>query len=318
MKVLVTGASGFIGTHLLEALREAGHQPVASGRTRVVAPGVFWVPSPELGPDADWSTCLDGVEAVVHLAGRAHVLSARPGGAEEQLCRRINGEGTRVLAHQAAAHGVRHFVFMSSCHAVAAESEEPLTADTPPRPSSAYARSKLDAEHAVQDELASSAWTILRPPLVYGPGNTANFARLWTLARTSVPLPLASVKNRRSFLFVGNLTGAVIACLENPASQGKIYLPSDAEIVSTPELLRSMGRVLEREEGGCGVPRLFPFPESALRLLGQLPGLASLRKLTASLCVDSKPLRRDLGWRPRFSLEEGLAQALSSGSIRVS
>jgi nucleoside-diphosphate-sugar epimerase len=364
MKVVVTGASGFLGRYLINVLRDSGHEITAASRSRVEIPGIFYAPSPELGPCADWRDTLQGVDAVVHLAGRAHVTSEKANLDTEQSYFRINTEGTKALAHQAAAAGVKHFVLLSSCHAVRAQSDDMMTGDTKPHPVSAYGRSKLAAEKAIQEELRTSgcAWTILRPPLVYGRGNQANFGLLLKLVKTGIPLPLASVRNRRSFIYVENLVDLISKCLGNAKAFGKVYLPSDGEDVSTPELIRAIARANAGVEQGAGsreqgagavvasgewrvareknrktelnrqaasatsgnspatsypLPatpreaRLFHFPPSLLRAAGRLPGLGALRKLTSSLYVDSEPLRRDLGWTPPFTMEEGLRRTLA-------
>jgi len=330
MKILVTGASGFIGNFLLAALRDAGREVRASSRSRVEQRGIECVVAPELGPDADWSRALLEVDAVIHLAGLAHVPSKTADEDTEDVYFRINTEGTLTLAKQAIVAGVKHFVFLSSCHAVADESGKILSAETVPHPVSAYGRSKLEAEDAISKVFLNSncAWTILRPPLVYGPGNKANFELLLKLVKTCLPLPLASVRNRRSFIYVENLVDVIVACLGNPKTYGKTYLPSDGEDASTPELIRKIAKANQSfqfsELSGSGSDkktrhlslatrhsaRLFPFPESILKALGRLPGLGALRKLISSLYVDSEPLREDLGWSPRFTIEEGLVKTL--------
>jgi nucleoside-diphosphate-sugar epimerase len=350
MRVLVTGASGFVGRHLIRALRDAGHEVAACSRSRVEQPGIFYVVSPELGPGADWTAALAGVDAVVHLAGLAAVDGSGSSAELETEYRKVNVEGARALAKQAAKAGVKHFVFMSSLHSVAANSDERLSERTEPHPVSAYGRSKLAAEKAIQEELRTSgcAWTILRPPLVYGRGNQANFGLLLKLVKTCIPLPLASVCNRRSFIYVENLVDLIAICLGNPKAFGKVYLPSDGEDVSTPELIRAIARANAGVEQGAGstehgagsrehgvreatstasgnspatsyplpaIPRearLFPFPPSFLNAAGRLPGLGALHKLTSSLYVDSEPLRRDLGWTPPFTMQQGLRRTLAS------
>ena len=328
MKILVTGASGFIGNFLLAALRDAGHEVRAASRSRVEQQEIDYVLAPELGHDADWSRALNAVDAVIHLAGRAHVPTKNADAETEELYFRINTEGTRALAEQAAAAGAKHFVFLSSCHALAAESGEILNAETSPHPLSAYGHSKLEAERAIRKALSNTAcaWTILRPPLVYGKGNKANFGLLLKLVKSGIPLPLASVRNRRSFIYVENLVDVIVACLGNAKAFGKTYLPSDGEDVSTPELIRKIakanqsfqfsefsGPVSDKNTRHSSLAtrhsaRLFPFPENALKAMGRLPGLGALRKLTSSLYVDSEPLREDLDWSPRFTMEEGLVK----------
>ena len=332
MKVLVTGASGFLGLSQCTRLSREGYEVVACSRSRVDRPGIFYVRSPELGPEADWSEALADVNAVVHLAGLAHITSEKSNPETDKKYMRINAEGSRRLAEQCAAAGVKHIVFLSSSHAVAAASDDMLTDRTIPRPMTAYGRSKLAAEGAIKSVLADSdcAWTILRPPLVYGPGNQANFGLLVKLVQTGIPLPLASVRNRRSFIYVENLIDLIATCLGNPKAFGKTFYPSDGEDVSTPELIRAIARasacVEEDRRGKIGdsldtrysspatrhsSPRLFPFPETALKAMGRLPGLGAFRKLTSSLYVDSEPIRRKLGWTPPFSMEEGLRRTLA-------
>ena len=334
MKILVTGASGFIGNFLLTTLRDAGHEVRAASRSRVEQQGIDYVLAPELGPDADWSRALLGVDVVIHLAGRAHVPSKNADAETEEVYFRINTEGTRALADQAAAAGLKHFVFLSSCHAVAAESEVQITEKTQSTPLTAYGRSKLEAERAIREALSNtaSAWTILRPPLVYGKGNKANFGLLLKLVKSGIPLPLASVRNRRSFVYVENLVDVIVACLGNPNAFGKTYLPSDGEDVSTPELIRKIAKANQsfqfsaaNGERSYSLPstsypllatphkaRLFPFPESILKALGRLPGLGALRKLTSSLYVDCEPIRSDLDWSPQFTIYEGLVKTLEN------
>ena len=337
MSILVTGASGFVGGSLLVTLRERGHKVTAASRSRVEQPGIFYVRSPELGLEADWSESLADVDAVVHLAGLAHVTSERSDAETDNKYLRINAEGSRKLAEQCVCAGVKHFVFLSSCHAVAAESDDVLTDQNLPQPVTAYGRSKLAAEEAIKSVLAGSgcAWTILRPPLVYGLGNKANFALLLKLVQTGIPLPLSSVRNRRSFICVENLVDLITTCLGNPKAFGKTFLPSDGEDVSTPELIRAIARADASVEHGASIdedgrgkigdgsatrnplpatrhsPRLFPFPERILKAASRLPGLGALRKLTSSLYVDSEPIRRELGWTPPFTMEEGLRRTLA-------
>ena len=320
MKVLVTGATGFIGSMLCVRLSEAAREVIATSRSRVEQPGIFYVASPELGPEADWTPALSGIDAVVHLAGRAHVTSEQADAKTDQAYVRINAEGTRALAAQCAAAGVKHFIFLSSCHAIAGGSDDVLTDRTVPQPVTAYGCSKLAAEEATKSVLADSdcAWTILRPPLVYGPGNKANFGLLVKLVQTGIPLPLSSVRNRRSFIYVENLVDLIVTCLSNSKAFGKTFLPSDGDDLSTAELIEKIARAEtgdlkpECNGGGCAArqARLFPFPESILKALGRLPGLGALRKLTSSLYVDSEPIRRDLGWIPPFTMEEGLRRTL--------
>jgi UDP-glucose 4-epimerase len=215
---------------------------------------------------------LEGCDAVVHLANIAHT-SARP-----VELHRVNVEGTIAQAKAALAAGARRFVYLSS-----------IKADKPVDP---YGRAKSVAEQALLQAPGLEA-LILRPPLVYGPRVKANFLALVRAVERGWPLPLASIRNRRSLVYVGNLVDAILRCLEgNPV--GRIYAVSDGAPVSTPELCRALGRALGKPA------RLFPFPPALLRLA---PGFA---RLTESLEVDDRAIRDELGWRAPFSFEQGL------------
>jgi len=311
MRILVTGASGFIGRNLVPELVALGYDVIAATRSQETFEGATSVRLPELGPEADFSCCLKGVDAVIHLAGRAHVLRESTNPDLERLYLKINCEGTRALAAQSASHGVKHMVFLSSCHAVSAASETRLTEKTEPAPGSTYGRSKLAAEMALKSELDHTpcVYTILRPPLVYGPGNLANFARLIKLVRSGIPLPFAAVSNRRSFLSVRNLTHVITHCLWNKPAAGRTYYPSDGTDVSTPELIIALAQAFGLHA------RLVPFPVPLLGSLSHLPGMGPLRKLMSSLFVDSGPLARDLGWIPPQTLNEGL-RSIGEAPIR--
>lgn len=327
-KILITGASGFIGYYLTRALTEQGREFVAASRIKRSKSGIVFFQSPELGPEADWSYALQNIDAVVHLAGLSHVDSCvYPVPQIEKNFHFVNAEGARKLAEQCAEAGVKHFIFLSSCHAVSAVSDEIISAETKPQPSSAYGRSKLAAEHLIASVLLNTkcALTILRPPLVYGPGKIANFSFLLKIVKIGIPLPLGSIRNRRSFIYVENLVDLIISCLGNPCAFGKTFTPSDMEDVSTPELIRKIiqaEQILDGETWSSDLKnnlipqkrilkktdyaRIFEFPESILKALGKLPGLGKLKKITSSLYVDSEPVFQSLGWKPPFKLEEGL------------
>lgn len=301
--VLVTGASGFVGRVLCDAL-------AASGRTvrkaaRAAASDTDAVAVGEIGPATDWRAALEGVGAVVHLAARTHVLrETAPNPLAAYL--RVNAEGTERLARSAAANGVRRLVFLSSVK-VSGEGtgERPYTEDDPPRPEDAYGVSKREAEQVLARVASDTGLetVVLRPPLVYGPGVKANFLRLMRFVARGFPLPLGAVVNRRSLIYAGNLAHAIVTALDAPAAAGRTYLVSDGEDVSTPELVRRLAQAL-------GVkPRLLPVPLAALRLAAAVSGKrAELARLTGSLQVDSSRIRRELAWRPPYTLSQGLDQ----------
>lgn len=307
-RVLVTGATGFVGRALCPALAEAGFQVTAAVRdASVTVPAADRIVAvPNIGPGTDWAEALKDAGAVVHLAARVHRMGE---GRNEALTenRRVNAEGTRRLAEAAAKAGAKRFVFLSSVKVNGEEtnSRPPFSEIDVPSPQDSYAISKWEAEQALIRVAAAGALepTILRPPLVYGPDVRANFLALLKICRAAPPLPFGSVENRRSLLFVGNLTDAIRCCLSRPEAAGKTYMLSDGEDVSTPELIRRLAQAMDRPA------RLLPFPPGLLRFLGGLAGKGNtVARLLDTLAVDSRKIRQDIGWSPPFALGEGLAR----------
>ena len=327
LRLLITGVSGFIGKHLLANLLKQDFDIRAAVRSHSDSPCPTFVVG-KIDGTTNWSDAAAGCDAVIHLAACAHVTN--PAKIDKALLHKTNVEGTARLVQEAAKAGVKHFIFISSIGAMADSSNKVLFADAPCSPTTLYGQSKLMAEKELKTMAGKYGmeWTIIRPPLVYGPGNPGNMQRLLKLIRSGIPLPLASVRNRRSFVYVENLVDVIVACRGNPKAFGKTYLPSDGEDVSTPELIRKIAKANQSFQLSVSdhpvsdkntrhpplvtrhSARLFPFPESILKALGRLPGLGALRKLTSSLYVDSEPLREDLGWSPRFTMEEGLVKTL--------
>lgn len=306
MRILVTGAAGFIGTALCRRLVEDEHEVVACGRSRPELPGILFVPSPELGPEADWAAALDGAEIVVHLAARAHFVGEKDGHETEALYHRVNTEGTAGLVRQAVATGIRHFIFISSIGALAGSSETKLPVITPCRPVTHYGVSKLNAEHVLKEiaEAGGMAWTIIRPTLVYGPRNPGNMARLLKIADSGFPIPLSALdSNRRSFVGVSNLIDFMLLCLNHPASVNQTFHVSDDDDISTAELLRRMGKALGKPI--CNLPIPEPILNAALRLLGKGDWVD---KLCGDLRVDISETKRLLGWKAKMTMEEELEQ----------
>lgn len=307
-RVLVTGATGFVGRALCPVLAEAGFRVTAAARDAAarVPSADRIVAVPDIGPDTDWTEALKDANAVVHLAARVHRMSE---GKSEALAenRRINTEGTRRLAEAAAEAGAKRFVFLSSVkvNGESTDGRAPFAETDVPAPQDSYAISKWEAEQALARIAATGALqpTILRPPLVYGPGVRANFLALLKVCRAAPPLPFGSVANRRSLLFVGNLADAVRRCLTRPEAAGKTYMVSDGEDVSTPELIRRLARAMHRPA------RLVPVPPSLLRFLAGLAGKGeTVARLLDTLAVDGRKIRQDIGWSPPFTLGEGLAR----------
>jgi nucleoside-diphosphate-sugar epimerase len=310
-RVLVTGASGFIGRALTGHLLSSGYQVQGTVRrkdnTERLPNGLETVVVPEIGPHTDWEPLLGGIEAVVHLAARVH---RREGRGDQQASGyfRINAEGTARLARASAARGVKRLIFMSTVKVNGEGARQPYRESDAEDPKGAYAESKLAAESALSAVSAQSGLetVILRAPLVYGPGVKANFRRLVRLVERQIPLPLAGIANRRSLLYVGNLLEAITLSLKHPSAAGQTYLLADGECLSTPQLVRD---IAYRMGITC---RLFHCPLSLLRLAAALTGRRKdLRRLVDSLYLDTRKIQESLRWRPRYSYRTGLAATLA-------
>jgi UDP-glucose 4-epimerase len=301
MKVLITGAAGFVGRALCGQLSAAGHAVMPAVRCRAGVPNEMVVG--DIGRSTDWRMALDGCNAVVHLAARVHMMldDARD---PASLYREINTEATFNLARQAADAGVKRFVFISTIKVNGEGHDEPYRETDAPAPEDAYAISKWEAEqglHRIAQETGLEV-VILRPPLVYGPGVKANFQRLIQTVARGWPLPLGAIHNRRSLLYLGNFVAAIRLCVEHPDAGGQTFLLDDGEAVSTPGLIRALAHAMGRPA------RLLAVPVSVLQLTGALLGKrAAVARLTGSLHVDSSAIRSRLGWTPPFSMEAGLA-----------
>jgi len=311
LKVLVTGATGFVGVSLVDRLERDGVKCVRTVRRRsaVIGQGKYLDPIVigNLNQDTDWSIALDGVHTVVHLAARVHVMreTATDSLAEFRL---VNVQGTVNLARQAAEAGVRRFVFVSSVKVNGERSlpECPLSADQIPAPVDSYGVSKCEAEDGLRALSKSTGMevVIIRPPLVYGPGVKANFLAMMLWLWRGVPLPLGGVtKNKRSLVFLDNLVDLLVICIDHPAAANQTFMVSDDEDLSTTELLRRMAAAL-----GCPA-RLIPVPAGLIMLAAKLvgrPGIA--QRLCGSLQVDIGKTKSLLGWVPPVSVDEGLRQ----------
>lgn len=304
MKVLVTGASGFVGKALCRELAAVGHEVMQASRQASGEPSGCVIA--RIDGRTDWGKCLLGCEAVVHLAARVHVMrdtSVDPLGE----FRRINVEGTLNLARQAAASGVRRFVFISSIKVNGEGGDRPYSEPDPAAPQDDYSRSKWEAEQGLREIAKQTGMevVILRPPLVYGPGVGANFRRLMEVVARGLPLPFGSIKNRRSLLYLGNLVDAIRVCLTHPKAANNTYLLSDGEDVSTSELIRRLAQAMDRPA------RLLPVPPAWFDFAGRLLGKQQeVARLLGSLAVDSEMIRRELDWQPPFTMTQGLAETV--------
>lgn len=308
-RVLVTGATGFVGRVLCAVLHRSGIRVRAALRTDRAMPDCVAEKAlvGDIGPATDWNAALNGVDAVMHLAARAHVLNEPAANAEAYLD--TNYRGTATLADFAARVGVRRFVYLSSIKVNGEETgERPYTAMDPPSPQDAYGRSKWLGEQSLWDvaEQRGMEAVIVRPPLVYGPEVRANFLRLIRWVDKEWPLPLGAVDNRRSLISVWNLCSLLTFALESTRAAGHTLLASDGEDLSTPDLIRRIARIMERDV------RLVPVPVGLLRAGAHLLGRgAEVKRLCGSLVVDSSPARTMLGWSPPVSVDEALRRTVA-------
>lgn len=305
--ILVTGASGFVGRAVCEkalglGLRVKGsHRSVNSGSLIPLGVEKFQVST--VDRSTDWSKALVGVDAVVHLAARLHVTKETT---TDTLAvyREINTAGTERLATMAIQAGVRRLLYASTIKVNGEQTGAvPFTEVDSPRPQDPYAMSKWESEQMLNALSIKSGLdiVILRPPLVYGRGVGANFMRLVHLVQKGFPLPLGSVSNRRSLIYVRNLADVILTCVGHPRAKGQTFLVSDGTDVSTPELIRCLANLMN-------VPtNMIKCPIRLLCVLGKLVGRsAELGRLVGSLAVDSTKVRIETGWVPAYTTHQGL------------
>lgn len=306
MRILVTGASGFVGRALAERLsRDVRYQLRAASRNfSVFPPEIDSCLAPSLGSNADWHQALNDVSAVVHSAARVHVMNDT---ADDPLVefRKVNVDGTLSLARQAAAAGVSRFIFISSIkvNGEGTDLGHPYRADDTPDPQDPYGISKMEAEQGLR-ALASETGmevVIIRPVLVYGPGVKANFRSMMSWLRKGIPLPLGATGNKRSLVAVDNLVDLIATCIDHPEAANQTFLVSDGEDLSTTQLLLRMGSALGRPA------RLLPVPASLLQAGAAMLGKRAIaQRLCGSLQVDIGKTRELLGWAPPVSVDDAL------------
>ncbi len=307
MKVLVTGASGFVGGAVRRKLASFPDiQAVGCLRSPTQCADEFGalVRVGDLSESTDWSSALTGVEVVVHAAARVHVMRDVAASALAEF-RRVNVEGSLHLARQAVTAGVRRFVFISSVkvHGELTQPGRPFRADDALAPMDAYGVSKMEAEQGLLKLAVQTGMelVIIRPPLVYGPGVKANFRSMVRWLRLGLPLPLGAINNLRSLVSIHNLVDLTVTCIQHPAAANQAFLVSDGEDLSTPQLLVRMGRALGRPV------RLVSVSPALLNAAASLAGHASLsRRLCESLQVDISKAQLLLGWYPPVSVDEEL------------
>lgn len=304
-KVLITGATGFVGRHLCQFLLEKGWKVRAVGRLEQWngSPNVEYRRVDSIDGQTNWKDHLKDVEVVIHLAARVHQMHER-GMEELGRYQEVNVRGTRQLAQAAMEHNVKRFIYLSSIKVNGEKTMGiPFRAEDQPRPEGAYSLSKLQGELILQEVCRRSGmeWVIIRPVLVYGAGVGGNVRRLLNLANGVFPLPLGSINNRRSWVNIYNLCDFIACCVTHPNAHGEVFLVSDDQDISTPQWIRAMRRAHAR--AGC----VFPFPVWCLQLAAALLFRSTvMARLTQSLQVNIEKSKRLLGWRPPLDVDSAL------------
>ena len=305
--ILVTGANGFVGSALVARLARDGRDVLAGIRSTstVPSPGMRVVSLGDLAEQGSRESLLAGVSCVVHAAARVHVLNDR---ARDPLTefRRVNVDGTLMLARQAARAGVRRFLFVSSIKVNGEKTTpgRPFLATDPPQPSDAYGKSKQEAEAGLLELGRTTGFeiVIVRPPLVYGPGVRANFRALMKLLRSGWPLPFGAIDNRRSLIGINNLVDILVTCIDTRTVVNETFLVSDDHDVSTTGLMQRLAVALNVR------PRLLRIPPRVLTGAGALLGVSErMRRICESLQVDISATKHTLKWQPRYTLDQELA-----------
>jgi len=304
--IFVTGATGFVGSGVIMRLLQENNFVRAAVRSEIhqFSEKVDCIRVVDLNPENEWSDALSGIDCIVHLAARVHVMRDE---AVDPLTefRRVNVEGTLNLARQAALAGVRRFVFVSSIkvNGESTVSGKPFSPDDLPDPRDPYGISKYEAERGLFDLASETGMevVIIRPPLVYGPGVKANFAAMISWLDRGVPLPLGAVHNKRSLVALDNLVDLIVICLDHPRAANQTFLVSDGEDMSTTALLQRMGRALSKPS------RLIPVPVGLMTVAANLLGQGyAVQRLFGSLQVDSSKVQELLGWKPVVTVDEAL------------
>lgn len=305
-KILLTGATGFVGNRLIHYLYGRGHTTRAAVRrasSSVDVSGDSVVVGP-IDSSTDWRGALQDIDIVVHLAARVHVMNETDTDPLNAF-REVNTEGTRKLAEAAAKAGVKRLVYISTIKVNGeATTGKPFTATDPGNvPHDPYSQSKWEAEQILKEIGGRTGLEIvtIRPPLVYGPGVKANFESLVKLARLGLPLPLGAINNRRTLVALDNLVDLITLCCEHPAAKGQVFLAGDDETLSTAELVAQISQAFGK------TPRLFNFPSGLMGFATKLLGKGAIwQRLAGSLEVDNSAAKELLGWQPVTSMEEEL------------
>lgn len=306
MNVLVTGATGFVGQFLCNTLIKQNYDLSATIRNasddKKLPTEVNSVLINSLG-DTFPPEVLKKNDVIVYLAARVHQMNDRTSDAIEDY-RKINTYAPISLAKQAIKYGVKRFIYLSSVKVNGeGTSNLPYREDDTVNPVDPYGLSKWEAEQGLLKlaEETGLEVVIIRPPLVYGATVKANFLQLMKIIDQGLPLPLGSIKNSRSLVYVGNLVDAIATCIDHPKAKNQTFIVSDGEDLSTPELIRRIGKAMNKS------PLLLPFPPSLLKLGTKIIGKGDVGdRLLGSLQVDSSKIREMLNWKPPYTVDEGL------------
>lgn len=305
--ILVTGASGFVGSAVIRRLKRECRDVLAAGRKEVGLPAetIKLSSFSELGPLQER---LGSIKTIVHCAARAHIMQDEVADPLAEY-RKVNVEGTLNLARHAAEAGVKRFVFISSIKVNGEQTplDRPFTEDDTPAPEDPYGVSKFEAERELQQLAADSALelVIIRPPLVYGSGVKGNFASMVQLIKKGLPMPLGAVHNKRSLVGLDNLVDLIVKCIDHPAAANEVFLAGDGNDLSTTDLLRGVARAMGKPA------RLIPVPAALLMFAASVLGKKAMaQRLLGSLQVDISKAQQVLGWQPPVTVEEGLSEVV--------
>jgi nucleoside-diphosphate-sugar epimerase len=308
LNILVTGASGFIGTALIKRLQADEKFSIRAAVRRLAGlnrlNGAHLIETGDLASVADWQSVLEGIDVVVHLAARVHVMQDTAADSFAEF-RKVNVDGTLNLARQAQQAGVKRFIFISSIKVNGEQTPlgRPFGAEDIPAPIDPYGISKREAEDGLRELCSGSTmdYVIIRPPLVYGPGVKGNFLHLMTWLNKGIPLPLASIQNKRSLVALDNLVDLIITCITHPSAANQTFLASDGEDLSTPELLTRTAAAIGKR------PYLLHVPVALLDFIARCLGkTAAIQKLCGSLQIDIGKTCERLGWRPPVGIDQAL------------
>ena len=308
MRIFVTGINGYIGRNLYAGIKSReGFSVKGSVRKRSSMDSPFYE-SGNIDGHTKWKSALQGIDVVIHLAARAHIVRDNSVDPLAEF-REVNVAGTIQLANEAASAGVKRFIFISTIGVNGSISDEPFTENDKPNPNGAYAQSKLEAELKLKEveSLSGMEFVIIRPPLVYGPKAPGNFGRLVRWVAMGRPLPLGSIKNKRTFVAIDNLVDLIITCTTHPAAKNQVFLVGDNEDVSTTQLLNYVAQAMGKQVF------LMPVPPSVLMFFAGLLGKQQqINRLIGSLQINIDKSKSLLGWTPPFAIKNCLIQYLKT------